>query len=67
MDEPICVPAEKEHPLLSETTCDFVERKETEVGYLGDAALVSTFSYVMQSCSVCLKSKLLLYRKSTIL
>ena len=28
---------------------------------------VSTFSYVMQSCSVCLKSKLLLYRKSSII
>ena len=31
----------KQHTILmlSETTCDFIERKETEVGYLGDAAL----------------------------
>ena len=31
MDEPITVPAEREHPLLLETTCDFIERKEKEV------------------------------------
>ena len=31
MDEPICVPAEKEHPLLLEITCVFIEHKEKEV------------------------------------
>ena len=31
MDEPICVPAEEEHPLLLETTCVFIEHKEKEV------------------------------------
>ena len=36
MDEPICVPAEKEDPLLLETTCVFIERKEKEVTPLLD-------------------------------
>ena len=36
MDEPICVPAEKEDPLLSETTCVFIELKEKEVTPLLD-------------------------------
>ena len=31
MDEPICVPAGEEHPLLSETICVFIERKEKEI------------------------------------
>ena len=31
MDEPICVPAEKEDPLLLETTCVFIECKEKEI------------------------------------
>ena len=43
MDEPICVPAGEEHPLLLETTGVFIEHKEKEVtpflDNLGDVAL----------------------------
>ena len=44
MDEPICVPAEEEHPMLLEATGVFNKHKEKEViysisRYLGDVAL----------------------------
>ena len=37
MDEPVCVPADKECPSLLETTCVFIEHHEENVAPLLDA------------------------------